>query len=431
MTAISGEQQPAAVAPKSWRTLLWTSTLYFGEGLPWTFLHQMGTEFLTNIGASMTQISATSWLHFAVTFKFVWSPVVDLFGKKRTWVWVMQVVLGLGMLAIAPIAPIAAAGRLWLFWLAMSLFAILHATHDIACDGFYLQALNKHDQALYVGTRNAAYRAALYVGSWFLVALAARRNWTTAFGLAGIIMIATAIVNALVMPNPPKPGAMETARMSAAARRAAFWEAYRTFLKQPKAGLVLSLMFFYRLGDIMMGAMSKGLLRDIGVDLAHRATLNGITFWASIGGALIGSGLIARIGFERCLVPLTYIQNLAIPLYVGLAVFKPHFAGVVAIVIAEQVASGIGTASHSVFLMRRSKAAFSASHYAFATAVVSAGSAVAGGLSGPLNQAVGHTWAFTLAFVASWPSLILVLFVPKTSVDAPVVPSKRLEGDAR
>ena len=42
------------------------------------------------------------------------------------------------------------------------------------------------------------------------------------------------------------------------------------FITQPQAPLVLSFMFLYRLGDIMMFAMSKPLLRDIGVDTAHR-----------------------------------------------------------------------------------------------------------------------------------------------------------------
>jgi hypothetical protein len=34
-----------------------------------------------------------------------------------------------------------------------------------------------------------------------------------------------------------------------------------------------------------------------------------------------------------------------------------------------------------------------------------------------LNDAVGHTAFFALAFVASWPSLVLVLFVPRTPVE--------------
>jgi MFS transporter, PAT family, beta-lactamase induction signal transducer AmpG len=405
--------EPAA-APKSRRKLLWTSTTYFGEGLPWSFLHQMATEFLTAIGAPLEEISRTSLLHLAVTAKFVWSPIVDLFGKMRTWVWVMQVVLGLGMVAVA---PLASPKSLAAFWIALYALSILHATHDIACDGFYLQALDKRDQALYVGPRMAAYRVALLTGASLLVALAGRTNWPLAFGSAGAIMIVVGMVNALVMPHPP-PVAAKPVAADARARRAAFLTAYRTFLEQPRAVRVIALMFFYRLGDIMMGAMAKPMLRDIGVDTFHRGILNGIVISTFIVGSLIGSGLMARIGFERCLIPFTYVQNLAIPLYAGLAYFKPSFPGVVAVVIAEQLASGLGNTSHSVFLMRRSRAAFSASHYAFATAIVSLGSTVSGYLSGWLDKGVGHVWFFTLAFVASWPSLVLVLLVPKGDVDA-------------
>src|SRR5262245_31145132 len=131
---------------KSKRALLWTSTTYFGEGLPWSFLHQMATEFLTQLGVSKSQIASTSGFHLAVTFKFLWSPLVDLFGRKRTWLWVMQVLLGLGMLVVAFVAP---RGNLTVFWSVMAGVAIMHAVHDIACDGFYLQALDKKQQALY------------------------------------------------------------------------------------------------------------------------------------------------------------------------------------------------------------------------------------------------------------------------------------------
>ena len=64
----------AAAAPKSGKNLLWTSTTYFGEGLPWSFLHQMALEFLVAIGASGTAGSMTSGLHAATLLKFLWSP---------------------------------------------------------------------------------------------------------------------------------------------------------------------------------------------------------------------------------------------------------------------------------------------------------------------------------------------------------------------
>ncbi|MBC8132096.1 MAG: MFS transporter, partial [Deltaproteobacteria bacterium] len=164
------------------RALLWISSTYFGEGLPWSFLHQMATEYLTATGASKTQISATSWLHLAVTFKFIWSPVVDLFGRKRTWVILMQFLLGLGMFAIALVVP---RGGQTIFWLMLGALAIMHATHDIACDGFYLQALDKQRQALFSGVRTAAFRAAMIAGSSGLVVLAGQTNWFWGFGAAG------------------------------------------------------------------------------------------------------------------------------------------------------------------------------------------------------------------------------------------------------
>jgi hypothetical protein len=141
---------PASPAPRAKRTLLWVFTTSFGEGLPWSFLHQMCTEFLTATGASKTQISSTSLLHLAVTFKFAWSPIVDLFGKKRTWLWALQLLLGAGMMVVAAVAPL---GNLRIFWAVIGVLAIVHATHDIACDGFYLQALEDKQRALFSGVR--------------------------------------------------------------------------------------------------------------------------------------------------------------------------------------------------------------------------------------------------------------------------------------
>src|SRR6266496_2361257 len=99
---------------KAKKNLLWTSTTYFGEGLPWSFLHQMALEFLTQIGASNTAVGMTSAFHFATMLKFLWSPIVDLFGRLRTWVWVMQIVLGVGMLGVASLSTHGNSAPLWI-----------------------------------------------------------------------------------------------------------------------------------------------------------------------------------------------------------------------------------------------------------------------------------------------------------------------------
>ncbi|MEY4550429.1 MAG: hypothetical protein RL685_6624 [Pseudomonadota bacterium] len=400
------DSSPAS--PRSRRTLLWTSTAYFGEGLPWSFLHQLETEYLTAIGASKTQISSTSLFHLAVTLKFIWSPLVDLWGRKRRWLLVTQLVLGLGMLLTA---LVVSGGELWLFWLVLALLSVVHATHDIACDGFYLSALDERNRALFSGVRSAAYRAAMIVGSAVLVYLAGKTSWPLAFGCAGVLMLLVALINLRALPRPSADRAV-----AAGARGAAFVAAFRSFLQQPQAALVLAFMLFYRLGDIMMFAMSKPLLKDIGIETAQRGVLNGAGILASVLGSLAGGALIARHGLSRCLVPMTYLQSLAIPLYILLAVAPPSLPLVVAVVVLEQLAAGIGAAGSAVFLMQRTNSSFSASHFAFATAVVSIGSTISGYVSGPLNQALGHPAFFALAFVASWPSVVLAHRVPKAAV---------------
>src|SRR3569832_2128477 len=335
------------------------------------------------------------------------------------------------------VAAISATRNMAAFWTALGVLAVLHATHDIACDGFYLQALNKAAQALYSGVRIAAFRVAMIVGSSVLVVLAGQTSWTLAFGGAGALEILVARVSMAVMPRiedaapaTPVPLTVDPAAgadpgtAAGASKAERFFAAYRSFLSQPRAPVVLAFMFFYKLGDIMMFAMSKPLLRDIGVDTSHRGLLNGLGTFTFILGSVAGGALVARAGIERCLAPMTLFQNLAIPFYVLLAVVKPRFAGIVPVVLFEQFASGIGGAAHVVFLMRRCRAAFSASHYAFATAIVSLGSTLSGYASGPLNEALGHPWFFTVAFIASWPSLVLVWIVPKTEVEpsAPAAP---------
>jgi PAT family beta-lactamase induction signal transducer AmpG len=408
--------QSSPVPAERRRALFWTSSTYFGEGLPWSFLHQMATEFLTAIGASNTQISSTSLLHLAVTFKFAWSPMVDLFGRKRTWVWMMQLLLGVGMLVVA---LVSSTGNLRMFWVALALLAIMHATHDIACDGFYLQALDRKGQALFSGTRNAAYMAALAVGSSALVFVAGKTSWLTAFSAAGGLMILTSALNRSVMPHPPEHHPQDDLARAGAKgpTPVAFWAAYRSFFGQPQAALVLSFMLLFRLGDIMMFAMSKPLLRDLGIGTAQRGILNGLGQGAAMLGAIVGGAIVARKGLERSLIPMTYIQSLAIPLYIGMAVLKPGFASVAPIVIAERFAGGLGVAAYSVFQMQRCRRAFSASHFALATVVVSLAVTVSGWISGPLNDKLGHPLFFTVAFIASWPSLVLVLFVPRTPLE--------------
>jgi PAT family beta-lactamase induction signal transducer AmpG len=422
---VEGQPEPApAPPPRKPRNLAWVASTYFGQGFPWSFLHQMGTEYLTAVRAPIEQVGYTSWLHLATTLKFLWGPVVDMAGTKRRWMVVLQVLLGVAMLGVAAVTR---ASGLGMFWVSMSLLAIMHATHDIACDGYYMLALSRKDQALYSGARVAAFRVAMWVGSSVLVSLAGTTSWPLAFGAAGVLMMVVGATNALFIPHFAEPipdgkaaSAPGAATLSEAKHRAppgTYLAAYRTFFGQPQAVVVLLFIFTFKLGDIMMFAMSKPLLRDIGIGTMQRGLIATPQLAAQFTGAILAGWIFARWGIERCLIPVVYLMNLVIPLYAVMAWTSPRWPWVVTVVVIEQFAGGMGATAQTVYLMQRCRRAFSASHYAFATAVTALGTTLSGAFSGHLNGAVGHRWYFILCFAFGIPSMILVLLVPKAALD--------------
>ena len=76
--------------------------------------------------------------------------------------------------------------------------------------------------------------------------------------------------------------------------------------------------------------------------------------------------------------------------------------------------------------MQRCRRAFSASHYAMATVIVSVAATIFSWVSGALNEWLGNVAFFTLAFLASFPSLVLVHFVPKDPTGALAASRRRV-----
>jgi PAT family beta-lactamase induction signal transducer AmpG len=402
----------ALEVPRSSPKALWITTSYLGEGLPWSVMHQMATEYLTAIHAPLVQIGSTSLLHFGTTLKLICGPLVDITWTKRGWMIAMQATIGLAALAVASLVGLES---LWGLWVALSAISLMSSLHDVACDGNYIVSLDRREQAAHQGTRQAAFRGAMILAGSGLVYLAGRVSWVVAFAAAGGLMIALSLVNSVVLPRV----AADQGGKAAAAKGvvSGFLESYRTFLTQPHAAVVLAFVLVYRLGDVMMFAMAKPLLRDLGVDTATRGVLNGLGIGVFVGGSFLGGLFIARRSLARALVPMTYFQNFAILLYAALAFLRPPFWAIVSIVLLEQFASSIGVAANMVFLIQRCRGTFSASHYAFVTALVGLMSTLAGPVAGWLDQRLGHGWFFTLAFVASWPGLVLVWIVPRTPVE--------------
>ncbi len=149
----------------------WIPSLYFAQGLPYVAVMTISVIMYKRLGISNTDIALyTSWLYLPWVIKPFWSPFVDLLKTKRWWVVSMQLLVGAGLAGIAFTIPANSFFQLTLavFWL----MAFSSATHDIAADGFYMLALEPHQQAMYVGIRSTFYRVATIAGQGLLIMVA-------------------------------------------------------------------------------------------------------------------------------------------------------------------------------------------------------------------------------------------------------------------
>ena len=149
----------------------WIPSLYFAQGLPYVAVNVITVIMYKRLGISNADIALyTGWLYLPWVIKPFWSPFVDIIKTKRWWTILMQWLVGIGLAAVAFSIPTP-----FFFQLTLAIFWFVgfsSATHDIASDGYYMVALEEHEQAAYVGIRSTFYRVATIVGQGLLVIIA-------------------------------------------------------------------------------------------------------------------------------------------------------------------------------------------------------------------------------------------------------------------
>jgi PAT family beta-lactamase induction signal transducer AmpG len=413
-------------------------TTYFAEGLPWSLLHQVAAEFLTALGVPAFQVGRTSLLHGPMLLKALWSPVVERFGSLRSWMVLTQAGIGVlvGMLAVlantAMSNPVRDSGNLGLIWAVLMAVGVLSATHDIACDGYYMEALDERRQARYSGWRVAAFRAAMMVGSSGLVVIAGQTSWLWGFGMGAVLMLALAVFHQLFLPRLHGQEAPVVV-----ARRTQFLDAYRSFFGQRLIGATVAFLLFYKMADVLMFSMSKVLLsRALGFGTDLRGLIGFFSVGASIVGAVVGGVWVARRGLSRTLFPITLAMVLTEPLFALMAAAAPSlslfvgeeaatlqtinwsvsswkFSIVGGVVMIEQFCGGLATAAQVVFIMRRCQKEHRTTHYAFATVIYSIAHIVLGYFSGYAYESAGPAGYFWGASLLALPAVVLARFAAK------------------
>lgn len=255
--------------------------LYLAHALPLYFYNVALPAILRSQGVDLRWIGMLSLLYLPWAFKFLWAPWVDrcylpALGRRRTWLWLTQLALVAGLLALA---FVGLDSGLLLFVLVGLWISTVAATQDIAIDGYTVEALAPGEHRLGSMAQSMGVALGSMLGGAGVLWLYELHGWTTALlvlaGLSLLPMFVVAGVDDRARPTP--------------ATRPSFMRSFR----QAPMRQALLLIVLYRLVEAPAMAMMTPLLVDRQWSLAQIGLL------ISVVGA--GAGLLAAVLAARVL----------------------------------------------------------------------------------------------------------------------------------
>ena len=383
----------------------WIPSLYFAEGIPNILVTFLACFMYKRLGLSNTDAALyTSWLYLPWVIKPFWSPIVDMLKSKRWWILVMQILLGTSMAGVAFTIPANhfVQWTLCFFWL----MAFSSATHDIAADGFYMIALNQHEQSLYVGVRSTFYRVSTIAGQGVLTIFAGAmeaytrspsKAWSYTFFLATIVFFLLYFWHAFMLPHSAEDKASQTI-----AEQNQFIEFFLTFInffKKPGIGVAILFMLLYRLPEALLTKICPFFFVDpvnkggLGLATSEIGFLQGTVGVVGLllGGIIGGIAIAKGGGFRKWLWPMVFSITIPDMVYIFLAYYQPNnFMLINVLVFMEQFGYGFGFTAYMLYLMYFSQGPSKTAHYAFCTGFMALSMMLPGLVSGWLQDKIGY-----------------------------------------
>jgi PAT family beta-lactamase induction signal transducer AmpG len=399
--------------------------LGFSAGLPLLLILGTLSFWLREAGIDRSTIGYLTWVGLIYAFKWMWAPLVDrlaipllsrLFGRRRSWLLFAQLLIIIGLVGMASIDPKVQLTPI--VWCAL-LVAFGSATQDIALDAFRIESADSDHQAALAATYQAGYRLALIWSGAGVLWLAARAEagvagydpaaWQFAY-LCMALSISVGVVTTLFSKEPVH---IELAK----ARNAKAWlhqtliEPFADFIKRYgwHAILILSLIAIYRISDVVMGIMANPFYVDMGYtkdEVAAVSKVFGVVM--TLVGAFIGGVLTLRFGVMRILflgAVLSAVSNL---LFAWLATQGHDLHGLIWVISADNLSSGIATAAFIAFLSALTNIQYSATQYALFSSMMLLLPKWLAGFSGVFVNHFGYSNFFISTAVIGAPVLILI-----------------------
>lgn len=417
--------------------------LGFSAGLPFLLVFSTLSAWLNDVGIQKSVIGFFSWVGITYSIKVFWAPVIDhlripfltsALGKRRSWMFVAQIGIALGLLGMAITDPSTHIETI--AWFAL-LVAFSSATQDISIDAYRIEALDKEFQAAMAASYVLGYRLALLVAGAGAFYIADFQNWSIAYISMAFLML-IGIFTTLIIREPDHTADHSVDEMEEKLRdklhirasnnffsRIAVWfsnaviSPFVDFFKRngKHALVILGLIAVYKISDITMGVMANPFYLDLGFTKTEIANVTKIFgFFMTIAGAALGGVLVVRYGLLKPLLLGAVLIASTNLLFATLAISDPDTAFLAVVVSADNLSGGIATSVFIAYLSSLTNSAYTATQYALFSSLMTLPAKFIGGFSGIVVEAQGYFIFFVYAAALGLPAILIAFYLMRKQI---------------
>jgi PAT family beta-lactamase induction signal transducer AmpG len=283
------------------------------------------------------------------------------------------------------------------------LIAFLSASQDIAIDAYRVDILLPEERGVGAACTIFAARIAIIISGGLALVMADHVGWRVTYECMAVLM------GASVLTTYFAPETSQNIKSPTSITRAII-EPFKDLLKRDGIGVILAFVVFYKLGDALaLSLMSNFLLHGLGFSLTDVGiAYKTIGLLATIMGAFAGGLLMARINLYWALLLFGLAQAFSNLTFLILAYVGKNYLLMTSAIFIESFCSGMSTAAFLAFIMSLCHQQYSATQYAFLSALFSIGRVFLGPLAAWLVAHYGWINFYFYSFLCCFPGIILL-----------------------
>jgi len=238
----------------------------------------------------------------------------------------------------------------------------------------------------------------------------------TFFILAGFFTLIF-VYHRFALPHPVSDHATVTNSASDVFRE--FGRTFASFFQKPGAGLAITFMLLYRLGEAMLVKMSSPFLLDarelggLGLTTGQVGLVYGTVGVISLTlGGIVGGIAASRKGLKYWIWPMALCITFPHLAYLYLSWFTPDSLILINIAVAiEQFGYGFGFTAYMLYMIYFADGEHKTAHYAICTGFMAMGMMFPGMIAGWLQELLGYNHFFIWVMICAIPTLAVIPFL--------------------